>query len=396
MPRIINIVTNKTRGAYGTSGTSGTGGTSGTQKTVIAGGSLYSLFIDENGKAWGSGINEAGQLGDNSVTARCAPVSVVSSAPKTFCKISAGENPFSTYRHSMGIDKNGTLWGWGSNNFFGMMGNPSFASARTPVTVAGQTKTFCEVDCGNAFTIAIDKNGKVWGWGSGNSGRLGNNSVSNQSTPVSVYGSNTFCKISAGPANVLAIDNNGKAWGWGDGKDGVGGRGSTASVNTPVAVCGTRTFCHIAIGKEAAANVAHGLALDNNGRAWAWGANSSGQIGDNSTTSRLSPVCVCGTVRTFCKIATGDQHSLAIDKNGKLWAWGRNIAGQLGINSTTSYSTPVAVSTSKTFCEIAAGFGFSLALDKDNNFWSWGLNNQGQLGDNSTTSRLTPVAVCNI
>lgn len=390
MPFIFNVVAGKKKASGG-----GGGGGGSTPVPMVDGGSGYAIFLDENGTAWGSGGNDRGQLGDNSTSNRSQPVSVLGST-KTFCKISAGENPFQGYRHSMGIDKNGKLWGWGSNAFFGMLGNPSFQSALTPVSVAGAAKTFCEVDCGNAFTMAIDKNGQAWGWGSGNQGRIGYGGTSNLSTPVSVHGNKTFCKITAGPSQTLAIDKNGKAWGWGNSSYGALGYGNTFTVNTPVSVWGSKTFCHISVGIEAANNYPFTIALDKNGRAWSWGYNANGQLGDNTTTSRLTPVSVAGVVKTFCKIATGDYHALAIDKNGTLWSWGSNLYGQLGDNTTTSRSTPVSVAgAAKTFCEVGAGQYTSYAIDSNNNFWAWGDNGIGQLGDGtSRTCRSTPVAVC--
>ena len=86
-----------------------------------------------------------------------------------------------------------------------------------------------------------------------------------------------------------------------------------------------------------------GIALQKNGRAWGWGDNGYGGLGDNSTTQRLTPVSVLGGVKTFCRISAGANHSLAIDKNGRAWGWGSNSAGQLGDNSITSRLTPVRV-----------------------------------------------------
>ena len=356
----------------------------------IATGNGNSLAIDKNGRAWAWGFNSTGQIGDNSVTSKLTPVSVLG-AVKTFCKISGGG------ASSYAIDKNGRLWAWGSNSI-GELGDNTTVSKLTPVSVLGAVKTFCQIYGGTSHCLALDKNGRAWAWGSGASGGLGDNTTVSKLTPVSVLGAvKTFCQIAAGNGFSYAIDKNGRAWAWGSNTGGQLGTGSVISVYTPISITGVlKTFCKISTGDG------YSLAIDKNGRAWAWGFNTNGQLGDNSVTSRASPVSVLGAVKTFCKITGGGANgtpaafSLAIDKNGRLWSWGANTTGQLGINSTVTQRTPVSVlGAVKTFCEISNGpnQGFALAIDKNGRLWSWGVNGNGQLGDNTSTSRLTPVSV---
>lgn len=136
-------------------------------------------------------------------------------------------------------------------------------------------------------------------------------------------------------------------------------------------------------------------ALNSNGKAWGWGDNFYGQVGDNTTTTRCSPVSVAGTAKTFCQISAGQQGSFAlIDYRGKAWAWGYNNPVQLGDNTILSKNTPVSIGgTAKTFCKISAGGAHSLAIDYQGKVWAWGSNGYGRLGDNSITNRCTPVSV---
>jgi alpha-tubulin suppressor-like RCC1 family protein len=356
---------------------------------TISSGDSHILAIDKNGRAWGWGFNLFGTLGDNSVTNRATPVSVLG-AVKTFCQISGGGI------HNLAIDKNGRAWGWGYN-YYGQIGNNSATSQRTPVSVLGVVKTFCQISAGTYHSLAIDKNGRAWGWGYNSQGQLGDNSVSWRATPVSVAGTvKTFCQISAGDYHSVAIDKNGSTWAWGDSASGQIGNGTLGNSFTfPVSTKGnTKTFCKITAGIGNNIFSDFSVAIDKNGRAWGWGYNNYGQLGDNSTTLRYTPVSVLGAVKTFCQISAGGSHILSIDKNGRLWSWGYNASGQLGDNSTTSRLTPVSVlGAVKTFCTICGGTNHSLSIDKNGRVWSWGLNTSGQLGDNSTTSRLTPVSV---
>jgi alpha-tubulin suppressor-like RCC1 family protein len=402
----------------------------------ISCGQYFSLAIAKNGRAWGWGYNGKGQLGDNTVNQRLTPVSVTG-AVKTFCKISAG------YRHCMAIDKNGRAWGWGYNSN-GQLGDNSETSRRTPVSVAGAVKTFCEISAGNDHSVAIDKYNIAWAWGQTNYGQLGINHIGLVLTPVSILGAaktfctladgtgyhnsfaidkagkiwswgstylgtvsqdikftpvqieganKTFCKIAGGFQINLAIDKNGKVWGWGaNGNGQIGDNSTTTRSTTPVSVAGAvKTFCEISMGGR------HSLAIDKNGRAWGWGYNGQGQLGDNTLVSKRTPVSILGTVKTFCKIfgPTDDGlYSLAIDKNGRVWGWGENGVGNLGDGTTVSKRTPVAISGPlRTFCQISGGQGHTLAIDKNGRAWAWGFNAIGQLGDNSVTSRLAPVSV---
>lgn len=125
----------------------------------------------------------------------------------------------------------------------------------------------------------------------------------------------------------------------------------------------------------------------------AWGGNSFGQLGDGTTTNRLTPVQVSG-LSGLTLIAAGAEHTLALKSDGTLWAWGYNFYGWLGDGTTTDRLTPVEVSGLSGVSAIAAGEQHSLALKSDGTVWAWGRNLDGQLGDGTTTrGRLTPVQV---
>jgi alpha-tubulin suppressor-like RCC1 family protein len=363
----------------------------------------WGLAIDKNGLVWGWGLNQSGQLGQNIPPDFCrsardgvvTPISIVG-ALKTFCKISVGNN------YSMALDKNGMAWGWGTNSI-GQIGDNTSVSKLTPVSVAGAVKTFCKisasVEAGRsgrinaAHTLAIDKNGRAWAWGANVWGRLGDGTLTNRLTPVSVSGAvKTFCEIGAGGAFSVSIDKYGRAWGWGYNYYGQIGDNSNASAITPVSVAGAvKTFCKIFAGAS------HCHAIDKNGQAWSWGYNNFGELGDNSTVSKLTPVSVAGAIKTFCEISSSRQHSVAIDKNGKVWSWGRNAVGALGDGTFVDKLTPVSLAgTNKTFCKIEADWGFSMGIDKYGQVWGWGAGENHRLGNNLNFCVTTPVRICNI
>jgi alpha-tubulin suppressor-like RCC1 family protein len=255
-------------------------------------------------------------------------------------------------------------------------------------------KTVCEIGVSLDSYYIIDNAGKAWAWGSNEYGQLGDNSVTSRVTPVQVYGSKTFCKIIGnntgyfGDKFAVAIDKYNKAWAWGINTNGQLGNNSVTSRRTPVAVLGNKTFCQISAGYS------HVLAIDKNGKVWGWGNNSGGQLGNNSTTPRSSPVAVYGN-KTFCKIFAAESLSIAIDKDNKLWGWGSDEVGIIANNQLTPKRLTIG-SLNNNFCDAAIGGIYSsyMFLDTDGKAWAWGSNVGGLLGLNTNAYILSPRQIC--
>jgi Regulator of chromosome condensation (RCC1) repeat/Abnormal spindle-like microcephaly-assoc'd, ASPM-SPD-2-Hydin/IPT/TIG domain len=188
------------------------------------------------------------------------------------------------------------------------------------------------------------------------------------------------------------------------------GGGGTESDSTAKVSGASQRMRPMAVGQAAAglpaiaAGVDHSMALQSDGSVWAWGGNVRGALGNGSTSPSFVPVQVLGPAGTglltdVSAIAGGHYHSLAVKSDGTVWAWGMNHVGQLGNNSTTDSSAPVQVAgpggvgVLAGVTEVAAGAGWSLAVKSDGTVWAWGFNGYGQLGNNSTTDSSVPVQV---
>ena len=138
--------------------------------------------------------------------------------------------------------------------------------------------------------------------------------------------------------------------------------------------------------KTIAAGPNFALAIASGGSLYAWGANGSGQLGNGTLTSSNSPVQIA-TGTTWSAVAAGSNFSVAIKSDGTLWAWGNNATGQLGIDPTTTSSspTPVQIGNVTIWSDIAAGTDFAVARRSDGTLWAWGNNANGQLGIGSTS-----------
>lgn len=126
---------------------------------------------------------------------------------------------------------------------------------------------------------------------------------------------------------------------------------------------------------------------------YAWGSNSEGQLGQNDTVARSSPVQV-GEGAVWLKLApsTG-PNSAVIKTDGTFWNWGFNGFGQLGQNNLIYRSSPVQVGLLNTYANVTAGTGFIAVTKTDGTLWVCGRNDFGQLGQNNKTYRSSPVQV---
>ncbi|PAB58052.1 RCC1 domain-containing protein [Anaeromicrobium sediminis] len=244
------------------------------------------------------------------------------------------------------------------------------------------------------------QNNTLFSWGLNSFGQLGDGTNINKNIPVKVISGVTGLfnpiAISAGRFHSLAIDSNNRAWAWGRNDNGQLGDGTNTDSNIPVQVSKSTGLTNVIAISGARF---HSLAIDCSGQAWAWGFNNRGQLGNGVTGGSSNiPVQVDTTtgLTNVISIAGGGNHSLAIDCNGQAWAWGRNNFGQLGNNTTTDSNTPVQVSGGtglSNVIAIAGGNFHSLAIDCSGQAWAWGRNDDGQLGDGTNFNRDEPVQV---
>jgi alpha-tubulin suppressor-like RCC1 family protein len=283
-----------------------------------------------------------------------------------------------------------SAWAWGIG-LSGRLGINTITDRSSPVSVVGGYTDWIQVSGGNTFSLGLRANGTAWAWGSNSSGQLGDNSATSKSSPVSVVGGFTdWIQVSGGNSNSLGLRANGTAWAWGFNSSGQLGDNSATARSSPVSVVGGFTdWIQVSAGNG------FSLGLRANGTAWAWGFNSSGQLGTNNTTNRSSPVSVVGYT-DWIQVSGGDAHSLGIRANGTAWAWGNNGSGRLGNNTATNRSSPVSVVGGFTdWIQVAAASfsSHSLGLRANGTAWAWGVGLSGRLGDNAAINRSSPVSV---
>ncbi len=345
----------------------------------------FAIISDNTIRAWGNNSNT--KLGNTGSTSHNLPflpdniktasgywnnvIKVLSNNNITVALLSNGKI------QTRGLNSNGDL---GIANAITTKGN-SYSGVVDILDITNAT----DIAIGEMHILSLLSDGTVKAWGTNTNGQLGDGTTTLRETPITISTLNNVVGISTknGGYHSLALLSDGTVKSWGLNTNGQLGNNSTSQENSPVTVNNLSNVIDISAGAN------HSLALLNNGTIMAWGLNTSGQLGDGTIIQRNEPVLVSGIANAVA-ISAGYTHSLALLSDGTIKAWGSNNNGQLGNTTNTNSLTPVSVSDISTAVAISAGNEYSLALLSNSRLMSWGYNNVGQLGNNSITSRNTP------
>lgn len=291
--------------------------------------------------------------------------------------------------HSLAVKANGTVYAYGRNDF-GQLGNGTAASV--PGALVPGVASVVSVAAGDAHSLALRSEGTVLAWGRNDSGQLGDGWTSGApdqpytASPVEVLELRGVKAIAAGCAHSLALAADGTVWAWGDNTSGQLGVAGGGYVPVRVKVAGLAAITAVAAG------CGWSMALGADGRVWAWGANTAGQLGDGTATGRYWPAPVSG-LSGVSAIGAGRYHALAVT-GGAVRAWGANSSGQLGNGSTGGSAwAPVPVLNLGGAVAVAGGSTHSVVLLGSGAVWAFGANASYQLGTNTQVPSAVPVQV---
>lgn len=355
------------------------------QWSKLSVGTLHTLAIKSNGTLWAWGDNTWGQCGFETAAGQYKSSPVFVGAGWQTVDVSLGG------AWALGIKTDGTLWAWG-NNLAGALGTANLTSTSSPVLVSGPAgASWSAISAGTSHALAITTLGRLYAWGEGLAGRLGDLSAVTKSSPVLVSGpaSTSWSAVSAGGAHSMAQTATNSLYTWGTGTSGQLGNNSTLlNISSPIAVFG--------LVNSLAAGDTHSLIISSTGVPYATGSASVGQLGTLSVSQRSGFTIVSGPAATsWVSISAGLSHSAGITSTGRLYAWGLNTSGQVGVNSLTSVSSPVLVSgpatTSWSFVRIKNQT--SMAITTQGVLYAWGNNIFGALGVGTLGVYSSPVAV---
>jgi YD repeat-containing protein len=335
-----------------------------------------------SGNLWAWGANNNGQLGDNTEINRSSPVQTIA------CGSNWKQVFTRNYQYS-GIKTDGTLWCWGKNAY-GNLGDNTRTNRSSPVQTVAFRTNWVQVSSGYGLAAAIKTDGTLWTWGYNAYGQLGHNTILRKSSPVQTIAfGNNWKQVACGSQHCAAVKTDGTLWLWGYNANGALGDNTLTSRSSPVQTVASGTNW-----KQVACGDYYTAAIKTDGTLWAWGANYSGNLGDNTTVSKSSPVQTITGGTNWKQFSCGYGQIAAVKNDGTLWMWGSNSSGQLGDNTTVSKSSPVqTVAFGTSWKNVASGDGgVTLAIKTDGTLWSWG-NNQtfGLLIDDTFNSKSSPV-----
>jgi alpha-tubulin suppressor-like RCC1 family protein len=297
--------------------------------------------------------------------------------------------------HGVGIKADGTLWTWGRNSA-GQLGNGTTNNSAVPTQV-GSATTWARAAAGAEFTVAVRSNGTLWAWGKNTDGQLGLGDNADRTTPVQVGVGTTWNQVAAGANFVIAVQTNGTLWAWGGNASSQLGLGDTVSRTSPVQIGTATNWTSTTTYPSIAAGNAHAIARNTSSQLFAWGLNSSGQLGVGDASNRTTPTQV-GTSTGWGKVACGANTTAAIQSTtaGALYAWGANNLNQVGDGTATNRTSPVQIGTASTsWASVVLGGSYSgLAVRSDLSLYAWGSpTGISALGFGDTATRSTPQRV---
>jgi alpha-tubulin suppressor-like RCC1 family protein len=362
--------------------------------TAISAGNDFSVALDRFGYVYAWGDNSKGQLGNGTTDASLTPVKIPNlNGVKA---IAAGAS------HVIAISKYNSTIGWGDNSF-GQLGIGSSGNFMSQPTLTNAVTSVKAIAAGSSFSMALTDYGNVWTWGSNLRGQLANGNTKDSSDARPVIGGGDVIQIAAGSTHGIALKKDGTVITWGANNFGQLGIGSYDMSTITVSIQGG--FGNVAL---IGSGMFHSMAVKGDGTVWTWGNNLMGQLGDGTTTNRISPVVIPHfnlnamnppssepsgdggpdqpVPASGSTIAGGESFSL-LKKNGKLWSWGDNMFGQLGDGGIISKNVPSAVSNLNGVVSVAAAANHAAAIKSDGTLWLWGMNAFGQLADGTTAGR---------
>ena len=310
----------------------------------------------------------------------------------------------------------GKIYCWGAGTA-GKIGNGATSAVNVPtsVTMPAGVDGFSQVSTNSSFSCALADSGtnagKVYCWGVGTNGQIGNGASSNVNVPTSVMmpsGVGSFSQVSTNTNFSCAIassgTNAGKVYCWGGGLSGQIGNGVSSSVNVPTSVTmpsGVDSFSQVSTNSSFSCALAG--SGTNAGKVYCWGTGVSGQIGNgaNSAVNVPTSVTIPSGVDSFSQISTNNYFSCALAGSGtnagKVYCWGTGGSGQIGNESSSNVNVPTSVTMPSgvdSFTQVSTNTNFSCALagsgTNAGKIYCWGSGLSGQIGNGANSNANVP------
>lgn len=327
---------------------------------------------------WVWGQNSFGQLGLGDFIDRNSPVQFYN-PPNMW------QNLGRIFRDTIITQTDNSMWAWGLN-VSGDFGTSNTTQKISPINILSGT-SWNKASVGLDFALFLANDGKIYSSGINTYGQLGDSTIINKSSPVFLAG-NTWKQIEAGSYFSAAISNDNRLWLWGNNSVGNLGNLSILNTSSPVQTSyATTDWAMVSCGYGFVA------ALKTDGSLWTWGSNLYGQLGRNTFGGSCSSPMRVGTNTNWLSISCGKDHMAAVTSDLKLWVWGKNTSGQLGLKDAANRNSPTQVSyvgqqIGSYVSQVAAGGDNTAYISTAGRLYITGSNSNGQIGDSTSTNSL--------
>ncbi|MCQ1998111.1 hypothetical protein FAM23869_001867 [Propionibacterium freudenreichii] len=338
----------------------------GVQVKQVSVGYEHLLVLGTDGRAYATGHNDRGQLGDGTTTDSSTLVPVTMPDGVTFNRVEAG------FYVSSAIASNGNSYVWGS--FPKLLSSKDPDSSRSPAPVRIATpggESLTQLAPGTSIFMAVTKSGKIYGWGDNTWGKLGIGVGVDLPQPAQpqVPDDVTFQQVSVSQGiSTLALDTKGNVWSWGTGWGGVLGTGADtggalpAKAKTPPGV----TFTSVSAAGTSS------LALASDGTLYGWGSANRGELGDVASPQLLPIKLPMPAGLTFTQVDDRQTAVAAIGSDGRPYTWGWGAGGQLGngISDDDAHPTPTTIDSPAVVTRVLFGDTPGTGLAQTGDRWS--------------------------
>ncbi|XP_021900332.1 ultraviolet-B receptor UVR8 isoform X2 [Carica papaya] len=334
--------------------------------------------------SWGRG--EDGQLGHGDAEDRLSPTKLSALDGHEIVSVTCGAD------HTIAFsDKHMEVysWGWGD---FGRLGHGNSSDLFTPQPIkALNGLPIKQIACGDSHCLAVSMEGEVQSWGRNQNGQLGLGTTEDSLVPqkIQAFQGIRIKMVAAGAEHTAAVTEDGELYGWGWGRYGNLGLGDRNDRLIPEKVSATdgEKMVMVACGWR------HTISVSSSGGLYTYGWSKYGQLGHGDFEDHLVPHKLEALSKSFIsQIAGGWRHTMALTSDGKLYGWGWNKFGQVGVGDDVDHCSPVQVKFphDQKVAQISCGWRHTVAVTEQQNVFSWGRGTNGQLGHGESIDRNTP------
>ncbi|CAN6854693.1 unnamed protein product [Brassica oleracea] len=334
--------------------------------------------------SWGRG--EDGQLGHGDAEDRPSPTQLSALDDHQIVSVTCGADHTVAYSQSrMEVYS----WGWGD---FGRLGHGNSSDLFTPLPIkALQGVRIKQIACGDSHCLAVTMEGEVQSWGRNQNGQLGLGDTEDSLVPrkIQAFEGIRIKMVAAGAEHTAAVTEDGDLYGWGWGRYGNLGLGDRNDRLVPerVTSTGAEKMSMVACGWR------HTISVTYSGALYTYGWSKYGQLGHGDLEDHLVPHKLEALGNSvICQISGGWRHTVALTSDGKLYGWGWNKFGQVGVGDNIDQCSPVQVrfSDDQALVQVSCGWRHTLAVTERNNVFAWGRGTNGQLGIGESIDRNSP------